>query len=296
MNTPPQDFEELRKLSIMIRQGDVEIAIGKKMSKALAAMVDDPESVATSNIVSLSEFSAVSTASISRMAKLLGFANFNQFQQVFIQRSKYKSDYYSQKAIKLSSNKNLDAMRMIQNQQNSTNKNLERCIEMISEEDILTAARLLLSARRVFIFGYKQSSALASILRYGLCLVRQDVNILDHSNHGLAIALGQLKVADLVVIYASSPYSNLSVEIAKTAKRLSCKVLAFTDSVLSPLNDAADLSIYIPTDGQYYTNSLAANLIFIESLLSIVAIKLGKTAIEKIKAHENLITRINANS
>jgi len=80
------------------------------------------------------------------------------------------------------------------------------------------------------------------------------------------------------------------------ANKIGCKILAITDSPMSPLNEHACISIKIPTTSQYFTNSLSANCIFIESLLCIEAKKIGKSAIKKLQDHEELLTQLNANS
>jgi len=296
MNFPPENFDKLREFLILYRQNEIELDIGKKSLNALIKMVNDPDMVAMDNIVMLADKTNVSPASLTRLARLLGYSGFNQFQQIFKQRTKVSVDYHSRKAIELSDDKLLSAKAIMKRQLASTVNNMQYCIDNISEDDISIAVRLLAKASRVFVFGHKQSSAMANVLRYGLCLIRYDVQSLGQYEHGLTIALGQLKKNDLVVIFSSSPYSNLTVDIASMTKNLSCQVLAITDSVLSPLNDSSTVSINVPTDGQYYTNSLGANFVFIESLLSLTAVELGATAINKLRAHEVLMTKVNANS
>ncbi len=296
MKFPPENFEKLRQFLIMLRQGDIELDVGKKSLKALIGMVNDPDSVAINNIVALAKQYKISPASITRLAKLLGFRGFNQFQLVFKQRTKIPSDYYSQKVKLLIENNTETAKKVFENQLSTTTENMRFCINQNNDEVIDKTINLLARSNRVFIFGHKQSSAMANILRYGLCLIRHNVQVLGQYEHGLAIALGQLKNNDLVVIFSSSPYSNLTLDIAAAVKKLDCKVLVITDSFLSPLNDHATVSIIVPTGGQYYTNSLAASCIFIEGILSLTARLFGLPAVNKLQAHESLITNLNANS
>ncbi len=296
MKFPPENFERMREFLILLRQGEIELDVGKKSLNALIQMVNDPDIVAVSNIVALAEHTNVSPASITRLAKLLGFSGFSPFQLIFKQRAKIPSNYYSQKMIELSSNKGISSKEMMTNQLNSTINNMQYCIDNLNEQDIGMAVKMLAKSTRVFVFGHKQSSAMANLLRYGLCLIRHNVQSLGQYEHGLAIALGQLKRNDLVVIFGSSPYSNLTVDIVAMAKSLDCKVIAITDSVLSPLKDCATISMNVPTEGQYYSNSFGASFIFVESLLSLVAIELGPLTVEKLRAHEDLLTKLNANS
>lgn len=296
MKFPPENFEKMREFLILLRQGDIELDVGRKSLNALIKMVNSPDAVAINNIVELAEITGVSPASITRLAKLLGFKGFNQFQLIFKQRAKVPNDYYSQKVIDLSSASGKTNRELMQQQLAATASNMQDCIDNVSNDEVNAATKLLAETRRVFVFGHKQSSALANILVYGLSLIRYEVHNLGRFEHGLAIWLGQLKKNDLIVIFGSSPYSNLTVDIASMTHSLDCKVLTITDSVLSPLNDCATVSINVPTDGYYYTNSLSANLIFLESLLSITATKIGASAIKKLQSHEDLLTKLNINS
>jgi len=296
MHFPPENFEILRQFLIKLRQGEIELDVGKKSLAALIQMVNDPDSVAINNIVTLAEQTNISPASITRLAKLLGFNGFNQFQLIFKQRSKVPSDCTSQKVKRIIESYDGNSKSVFEHQLKNAGNNIQYFTEHTSIDTLDRAVNLLAWSNRVFVFGHKQSSAMANILTYGLCLIRNKVQILGQYEHGLAVALGQLRKNDLVVIFSSAPYSNLTVDIASMVKKQSCKVLAITDSSLSPLNDHAVVSINVPTKGHYYTNSLAANCLFIEGILSLTARELGECAVKKVQDHEKLITTLNANS
>ena len=138
--------------------------------------------------------------------------------------------------------------------------------------------------------------AIANILRYGLALLRPNVQMLVQADHGVAIALGQLRKGDLLVVIGSAPYSNITVKISTLAKKQQCQILAFTDSVLSPLNNSATVTIQVPSSSQYFANSLVVNCFFIESLLSLCAIDLGQTAVNNLQYHEKLLSQLDVSS
>ncbi len=292
----PKNFEKLRQVYLLLKSNEIKLDIGSKTKKAFTLMIQTPEMVAVNNIVELSKLTEISPASITRLTKTLGFNSFVSYQKVFKDRSKVKDNYFSQKLRKLSLETNLTAKQVLQKQLQSTAENMIECIKSSDESTFDGAAEMLANSNRIFVFGHKQASAMANITRYGLCLIRGKVNTLGQYEHGLAIALGQVNANDLLVIFSSAPYSNLTVDICEMANKIGCRILAITDSTLSPLNEHATISIKIPTTGQYFTNSLSANCIFIESLLCIVARKIGESAIKKLENHEELLTQLNANS
>ncbi len=296
MQFPPENFESLRQILIMLRHGEIELDVGKKSLSALHAMVDNPDRVATSTIVELATFVNISPASITRLSKLFGFKGYNYFRQIFKQSAKNKTDYYSQRAVDIVQSSDFSPKDFILKQVQSTVNNVQQCIQNTTSEEFKKICKLLAIKRSIFVFGHQQSSAIASILRYGLSLIRKNVQMLGPSEHGIATAVGQMRKGDLLVIISSSPYSHLTVDIASLASKQGCQIIAITDSKLSPLHDRSCVSINIATEGHYFTNSLAANCILVESLLSLTAIELGQAAIDNLKQHEGLLSTLNVNA
>jgi len=290
---PPADFEQLRQLSKMLRQGEVDLPIGKKSLLALERMIVEPHSVATNNIVELSAQLTFSPASITRLAKLLGFQGFNQFKLLFKQKNSQTNSFYSDQVENLLANKNQTSKETLQSHFQQTLSASKLCLDQIKQTDLDKAIHLLSKKHRIFIFGYRQSSAIANILRYGLALLRPNVQLLVQADHGAAVALGQLKKDDLLVVVGSAPYSNITVNIAKLAHKQQCTLFAITDTHLSPLNDYAELAMHIPTTGQYYANSLVSQCIFIESLLCLTAMELGQSAINNLTKHQQLLAQLD---
>lgn len=293
MNFPPSDFEQFRQLIIMIRQGEIDLPIGKKSLKALDKMVNDAEMVATNNIVELAAKIEFSPASLTRLSKLLGFQGFNQFQLIFKQKNKIPNNFYSDGVRRLIEAKELQTENVYQQQLDAVVSNIKESVACTNDKDIYQAISMLATKRRVFIFGYRQSSAIANILRYGLALLRPNVQMLDQADHGVAIALSQLKKEDLLVVIGSAPYSNVTVKITSLAKKQQCQILAITDSALSPLNELATVAIRVSTSGVFYANSSIASCFFVEYLLNLTAVELGQSAINNLKSHEALLSKLD---
>ncbi|MBL4909235.1 MAG: MurR/RpiR family transcriptional regulator [Alteromonadaceae bacterium] len=286
---PPENFEQLRLFIVKVNQGDVDFSIGRKSLRALQIMISEPEIVAVNNIVELATVIQLSPASLTRLAKLLGFNGFNQLQKIFKEKSKKANHFYSDNLKKLLAESSTSISSIINKQHDDMINNLQRSISHINEQSWQKATNLLAQKHRIFIFGYRQSSAIASILRYGLALIRPNVQMLVQADHGVAIALGQLRKGDLLVLLGSAPYSNVTIKIASLAKKQHCQILSITDTKLSPLNDFADVALYIPTVSSFYANSMVENCFFIESLLSLTAIELGGSALNNLQQHEQLL-------
>jgi len=288
----PANFEQLRIYTYHLKEGDTQIGLGKKSLQALSQMIETPEIVATKNIVRLSRKLGLSPASITRISKLLGYSGFNQFQDLFRRRSELSEDFYSQKANRLKQLDSLPHKKILEKQLASSILNMQQCIANLDDNTLDLATRLLARARNVFVFGHKQASTVASVLECGLKLIRRNVNTLLQQEQGVALALGQIQPNDLVVLIGSAPYSDKTIQISSALKFLNCQVLVISDSFSSPLSEHATAAISVPTAGNFYNNSLAAKIILIESLMSLVAIELGQSAVARLQRHEALVRKL----
>ena len=74
-----------------------------------------------------------------------------------------------------------------------------------------------------------------------------------------------------MVVFSSSPYSRETVLAARLARGQQARVVAITDSHLSPLTQWADVSLMLPTQTQFYSNSFSATVFMMEALMTLVA-------------------------
>ena len=267
MTFPPENFEQLRLVPYKIKHGELDLPIGRKILNALFYMIENPGVVAVSNIVEISKMVNICPASITRLSKLLGFTGFNPFHSIFKQANTEPNHYYSDKLKSLMRNRPDNSKVFLRNQAHAVSSSLNSLVESLHIEDFEQAARLLVSQKRVYFFGYRQPSALAGIFRYGLTLLRSNVHMLSQADHGLALAIKQLRKEDLLILVSSSPYSEVTIKVASQSRDSGCKLLVVTDSVASPLSDYADVSLTIPPNEHFYVNSQILNCFFVGKLI-----------------------------
>lgn len=293
---PPESFEQLRQLTMLIRNGELDFPMGKKTVNALSAMLENPEMAAVSNIVELSQQLDISPASLTRLAKLFGFTGFNAFQSLFKQFHVEPVTFYSQSLQGMLDDRPIGVKDSLRRNAELLSHHLFDFIDALQSDSFDSAIELLIRQRRVFIFGYRQSSSVASIFRYGLSLLRNNVHMLLQADHGAAMAMNQVQKNDLIVLIGSAPHSSVTLKIANAAKDKGCQILVISDSELSPLSDAATVSFVIPAHSQLFVNSQVMNSFVVESLLSQMALRMGKVAVEKLQDYEEMLKKFQINN
>ncbi|MBV0932589.1 MurR/RpiR family transcriptional regulator [Marinobacterium weihaiense] len=291
---PPTSLAELRKLPSLLKRGELSLPMGKRLLVALCAMLDDPRLVATHSITELAQVTGVSPASLTRLAKLLGFRGFVQFQALFRHSLSEPGRYYSVQASALvNTHEDVPVSDRLNQHLDVQVGNLSRTTAQLNERNLRQAAEVLVKARRVRISGRRQSYGLAVMFSYMLGLLREQVSVVGSAGEGQAQALAELDTRDVLVMFGSEPYSRDSVMLAQVASQRRLPLLTLTDSHHSPLAQLAEISLISSGDSPLYTNSMIATQFLAETLLLQVARLLGDTAVEQLSRREELINRLN---
>jgi len=148
-------------------------------------------------------------------------------------------------------------------------------LEEIDKEEFKNIIETILKARKIYILGVRSSAALASFLGFYFNLLFDNVRLV-HTTSVSEMFEQILRVGpDDVVIGISFPrYSRRTVKALQYASKQGSKVIAVTDSYLSPLTEYATHTIIARSDMASFVDSLVAPLSVINAL--IVAIVMRK--------------------
>ena len=290
---PPGSFAELRQLPGLIRQGDLDLPMGQRSFRALCRMADEPQLVALNNISALAEALDISPASLSRIARMLGFSGFPQFQKLFKRHLTEPHHFYTEQANKLVNDNGEGSEVLLQKMAAEASENITSALADFNAGELNTASHWLATSARVHVVGYRQSAALASIMSYGLGMIRSQVQWIGSHGHGFSVGLSQVNRNDVVVLFGSAPYSRETILAARLARQQQARLLAVTDTQLSPLAEWSDIVLTAPTKSQFYSNSFSAMVFLVEGLLTQTARELGGSALRNLAKREAFIAALN---
>lgn len=290
---PPSTLAALREIAAQMHRGQLDLSLGKRSRAALSAMLDDPQEVAMSNISRLSVTLGVSPATLTRLAKLLGFRGFPQLQGVFRAQTKQADHFYSSQAGALVGPGSARGMLLLETLASQASGNIRQGIAQTDPAALAQGVEWLARSTQVHVFGYRQSAALASMMAYCLSMIRGQVQLMGTQGQGLSVGISQIRRQEVVVLFASAPYSRETVLAAKLARKQLARVVAVTDSHHSPLAGYADVTLIQPSDSAFYSSSLIGTVFMIEGVLSLVAKTLGQTAVDNLRLRETLIGELN---
>lgn len=289
--TAPQTFPQLKQLLVQVNRSQSDIRLGRRALEAFSKLVDEPDRTAVYPISELARLTGVNPSTLSRLATNLGYPGFSAFQGVFRAHIAAKGNFYSGRVNRLvegrrSENDDLSIAARVGEDEIA---NILGMLEHIGAGELDAAADILIAAPRVCTFGLRQPAAVAAFAAYALGLLRTDVSVLGLMQHGGAYELGQLAKGDALLVVGFAPYTRATVATARVASDMGITIVAITDSHASPFLPFADHQFVAPTTGSFYSNSMAAAIVIVEGLLTLVAQRLGDSSLDALKRHEKLI-------
>ena len=162
-------------------------------------------------------------------------------------------------------------------------------LDEIDRDAFQGAVDALMGAKRIYILGVRSSSALASFLGLYFNLLFENVTLV-HTNSVSEIFEQVLRVGPGDVLFGISfpRYSKRTLSAMKYARDRGARVIALTDSQLSPLARVADHVLLARSDMASFVDSLVAPLSVINALI----VAVGMSRRDEIEHTFNKLERI----
>lgn len=218
----------------------------------------------------LGEKIGVSESTVVRFANVLDFEGYPHMQRELqemirtrlttVQRIEMSTDYSSEEnAVKKVLKADIDNLRMT--------------MESIDFKVFEEAVKAITEAKHIYIVAMRSSTTLADFLAFYLNLIRSNVYVTSRSVSDIFDILFRVNKDDLVVGIGFPRYSTKTIEALDYAKSQGAKVLAITDSLISPLVSYADFTLTAKSNMESFVDSLVAPLSLLNALIIAVGIK-----------------------
>ena len=213
----------------------------------------------------------VSESTVVRFASELGFEGYPQLQRALqelirnrltsVQRMEVTSDQLGEGNI-LHKVLNLDIEK------------IRRTMEKASVEDFEQAVDTIVNAKNIYILGVRSASALSGFMSFYFNQIFESVRLVNTtSTSEMFEQIMRIKEGDVFIGITFPRYSKRTVNAANFAKQNGAKVIAITDSNISPIDETADHLLLARSDMASFVDSLVAPLSVINALIVAVGIR-----------------------
>jgi DNA-binding MurR/RpiR family transcriptional regulator len=265
-----------------------------QLQKAARFMVENPQEIGLNSMRQVAHAADVNPATITRLAKKLGFASYDKLREPFRSRLRSLSPDFSSRLQDVQRRRGESGQPLLSELRATEIANIEASLSQENAYEIDAAAETLNAARRVYILGLRGAYAPAFLFHYAYQLFRENSQLLDTRAGIFADQLRGVGPEDCLLVVSFPPYTLLTIDAVEYVSEAGAKIVAITDSAVSPAATAATNTLVTRTESPSFYHSLTGALAVTQALVTLLVTKSGADAVEIIEEAEKQLSRISA--
>lgn len=270
--------------SITRRLEDDYQSLAPQLRKAARYVVKAPTEIALYSLREVAARAEVGPTTLVRLAAQLGFSSYNAFRETFRDGLRSGADRYASNVEQLQHDRGrADFEQLYRDTGELIVQNIAGAYASIGAADIAAAGQIMKSARRLYILGLRSNYCLTFYLHYVLRTFMPNLVLLEGRVGMLIDELGDIGAKDALVVVSYEPYAFDAVKAVEHAANNGAKVIAMTDTPLSPIARYATKLMILPTSGTSFYQSLVPTMALLEGLVCYLAARGGPRIVQRVK-------------
>lgn len=165
-------------------------------------------------------------------------------------------------------------------------RNLETLVQAVDESLLQRVVKQVRDSRIRLIIGDGVSALMARQFAY--LLINTGLPVMEGNPADFATQVGLLDTKDLLVAISITPYTQETLDAAAYARKRGIPVLAFTDSLNSPLAKSATLALPIPGENLLFSHSVTAFGVLAHAIATSIASQTPQQTLSKLREVERV--------
>ncbi len=267
--------------------------LSPQLKLAARFALDSPDSLALHSMREIAVQADVLPPTMTRLAKRLGFETYHAFRNKFRERIAPPPGSYAARARQLQLRNTLNSNSgFIEEMSTTEMANIAQTFDSYSDEDIISAARTFMDANQIYMVGLRKCFPISYFFHYATRSFFPTAKLVQGQAGMFKEEISDVTRGDAVFVVAYDPYTRETVMAARKAKKAGAKLVAITDSVVSPLAEGADHVFLVANRSPSFYRSLVGALALVQSLVAAIVNELGVKAVKSLEISE---TRLREN-
>ncbi|PYG31152.1 MurR/RpiR family transcriptional regulator [Pelagimonas varians] len=265
-----------------------------RLQRVAKYVLDQPSDFGLDSIRETARKCEVSTYTLVRMAKTLGFDGFEDLRTPFRQALVASSPMDAQPEW-------IDALRskgqigeVLADAGTNAIGLVHKSLERQTLEKMERVADLLLSAPNVYLTAVRASYAMAYYFHYVGRMALPSLQLIPRHMNSAVDELNTASDGDVMIAITFSPYSRETIEACKFARARGVKVILISDSDVVSTEFTAEETLIASVISTHHFGCYAGVMAILENLLALLVRLGGDAAKTRIKSYEDLRKDNNA--
>ncbi|MGQ3075055.1 MAG: MurR/RpiR family transcriptional regulator [Ferrovibrionaceae bacterium] len=253
-------------------------------------VLDHPADVALLSMRDQARRAGVPPVTLTRLAKRLGFAGFDEMKALYAQSMRGRPDNFRDRAEELVARRGIEGdAGLVADTIRAQTAHLQALAAPEAVAVLTSAADRIVAADRVFCLGLRSAFPAAYMFHYVHALFGATSVLLDGAGGAGGDQLKGIGPRDVLLVVSVNPYARATVDAARYAAGRAAAVVAVTDSGMSPVARLAADSIIVATDTPSFFHTMAPAFVAVEMLAAMVAARRGPEALAALTAAEDYL-------
>lgn len=228
---------------------------------------------------------SISTTSVIRFCRRLGFSGFKSFQEALRDEMKHQPTLPAK--FHLTAEESLGNGLLAKTIQMGI-QCIEKTFSELSPSLLANMVDELIKARRVYVFGMKESYAITHYAWTRLVTARDDAHILEAYN-GCVEAIHSLTKEDVCLVFLFHRYTKETVRILSLLKEFGIPVILVTSAPYKKLIPYAKLILLCHVDAHGIKNTSLAPVCLMDYVCNAMILQTGEKGLHRMQELESWI-------
>lgn len=266
-------------------------ALSPKQRKLARFLLNDEEVAAFASANDIAARTGVSAATVVRFARSLGYDGYPSLQEAIRAEFPQYRTAAQKMADRLATSS--DDENLGQQVWQASAADVETTLSQVNQTDLDATIEAISGAQQVYIFGSGLSAAAAVLMEYTLTVLGFSARAFHNEGIFQALQLSHLAPQDTVIVFSIWRYIRSTIAAAEAASEASAKVIAFTDSAVSPVAQLADHVFVAETAGVVHSRSIAGLVSLVDLIGAAIAAARPKESMAAISRIDDLYRKNN---
>lgn len=228
----------------------------------------------------------VSTTTVIRFARSLGFSGYSDMQRD-IQSSIKGKVSLPERLSETAGNLKRDKL-LVDTYQNDI-ENISLTMSELPESDLKAAVSAIISGKNVYVLGLRGSFALAYYMATRLGQIRKQVHLFQAIGLTYPEEIVSTGSGDVCIVYMFPRYSKMTANVVLCLKKRGVKIILFTSKNYSAIQSYGDIILPCSIKGVSFKDSFVAPMCLSNYIVSAVAIENYAGAMEILAQTEEML-------
>lgn len=262
-------------------------SLSSRFQDAARWMIDHPADVALLTTREQARLAGVSPATMTRLAQRFGLQGYDDVRKLYADTMRRRPEGFRGRARELLHRRDVEGdAALVQDILSALAQHLQVLSSPSAIKQFTMAADRIVGADRVFCLGLRSTFSVAYIFHYVRCLFGARSVLVDGAGGTGIDVLRTIGRGDLLLAITVRPYTRQTIKAARYASSKRAKIIAITDSEVSPLASLADETLIIGTETPSFFHSMTPAFATVECLAALVAARQGPQTLKSLTHSE----------